>query len=741
MTLTTMGELPADVGQPHVTILTDRCAGCQECVIRCPAGALAMDTGRWVAVADDALCVGCRQCERTCPFSAITVTGPLAVASRAEPRPYHPGCLTGDTGEVRQGFGSWAEALAEASRCLDCPDPTCVRGCPAHNDIPSFISALRDHDLGKAHDALRLTSVLPDICSRVCDQAAQCEGACTWSLAGGTPVAIGKLERFVADNAPVPPPAQGSTGAASLSVGAGSLSVGVVGSGPAGIGAAWQLVEADASVTVYEREPEPGGLLSWGIPAFTLPSAVAARPWQQLIAAGVDLRCRAAVGPGDIDRLLAEHDAVILAHGAGLPLRLPVPGGDLDGVTDATSFLTAGKAALAGGGADLASFRTSYGLSASPVAGGDGAAPRVLVLGAGNTALDVARTARRLGLRAICIDWLDERFALARPDELAEARQEGVEIRFGRTVARLDGEGGRVRRAALARTSQSQASRLPKLLGRDPEMLGADLVVMAMGYRGDPAFATVLPGSPVARVAKGLPARRWIASGILANPAPEFARRKPVGELALGREAGLAAAGLPFQDRLWAAGDALVGPSTVVEAMAQGRRAADAVLRARPSRGARPEPRRVLVAYESRGGRTARAAGLVADRLRDTGAVVRVVPLAQAGLAELTETDLLVIGTWVEGLVVARVGAARTARTWLADLPRLAGLRTATFCTFAVSPGATLGGMRQSLEERGAVVVAEGAFGPGARNIARHAAVFAEQLLAVAWPSRSPSCS
>jgi NADPH-dependent glutamate synthase beta subunit-like oxidoreductase len=515
----------------------------------------------------------------------------------------------------------------------------------------------------------------------------------------------------------------------------------VVGSGPAGIGAAWQLVEAGAKVTVYEREAQPGGLLGWGIPAFTLPASVAARPWRQLIAAGVDLRCQVDIGPGDIGRLLADHDAVILAHGAGLPLRLPVPGGDLDGVTDATSFLSAAKAALAGGAADIARFRARYGLPGQPAVGRDDIPPRVLVLGAGNTALDVARSARRLGLGATCIDWLDERFALARPDELAEARHEGVEVQFLRTVVRLEGADGRVRRAALARTSQKLATKRPKLLGSQHELLGADLVVMAMGYRSDPAFAALLPGAPVARVAKGLPGRRWLASGILANPAPEFARRKPVGALALGREAGLAAAALPFQDRLWVAGDALVGPSTVVEAMAKGRRAADAVLRARPSRGSRPEPRRVLVVYESRGGRTARAAGLVADRLRGTGAVVRTLPLSQAGLAELTDTDLLVIGTWVEGLVLARVRAARATRAWLADLPRVAGLRAATFCTFAVSPAASLAGMRQALEERGAVVVAEGAFGPGARNIAENAAAFAERLVTVAWPGWGRPCS
>jgi flavodoxin len=313
-----------------------------------------------------------------------------------------------------------------------------------------------------------------------------------------------------------------------------------------------------------------------------------------------------------------------------------------------------------------------------------------------------------------------------------------VEIRFLRTVSRLEGDDGRVRRVALTKTRQRRADRRPRTMPDAPEMLDVSLVVMAMGYRQHPALASMLPGTPLAREAHGLPDRRWMASGIFANPAPKFAHGKPVGQLALGKEAGLTASALQLQERLWASGDALVGPSTVVEAMAQGRRAAASVIAASPSRGDRREPRRVLIAYESRGGNTARAAQEVAEGLRRTGAVVRTLPLRQATLAELTDTDLLVVGTWVEGFVVTRVQAASATRMWLDGLPRLPGLRAATFCTFAVSPKQTLAAMRHELEERGMSVLAEGAFGPGARNIGSNAARFTEDLLAAAWPGGVP---
>jgi len=710
MTLTATNEVPAGSARPYARVLTDRCAGCQECVIRCPAGALSMDTERWVALADGDLCVGCRQCERTCPFSAIVVEGPLLVAPRAEPAPAHPERLLGDIGEIRSGFAGWPEALAEADRCLQCPDPTCVRGCPAHNDIPGFIAAVRNRDLAGAHEILRRTSVLPDICSRVCNQAAQCEGACSWSLAGGTPVAIGRLERFVADTLPVPPLVPAPVPVT------GELSVGIIGSGPAAAGAAWELIEAGASVTVYEKDTAPGGLCNWGIPDFTLPEAVAARPWRQLAAAGLDLRCGTEIHPEDLDRLLGAHDAVIVAHGASVPLRLSVPGAELDGVTDATAFLQGAKAALEAGG-DPGGFRATLGLAGEDADRGS-RPPLVLVLGAGNTAMDVARTARRLGLGATCVDWLDERFALTRPDELDEARHEGVEVRFSRTLTALRGEAGRVTRAELARTTQARADRRPTVAAGDPEVLSVALVVMAMGYRADPAFAGSLPGTPVRREAIGVADRRWSASGILGRTASAFADHYPVGTLALGREIGLWSAAFPVTERLWVIGDALIGPATVVEAMAQGRRAADAVLDSRPARpmrsdDVRPNGRqRVLVCYESGGGRTARAAEAIADGFSARGDQVRVLPITKAGPAELAAADVVVVGSWVEGFVVTGVRPAKAMRTWLAGLPRLGGRPVGVFCTFAVAPKGALPAMRQALEAKGAVVAAQAAFGP-----------------------------
>ncbi len=697
----------ATLNQPVVDVLVDRCAGCQDCIVRCPTGALSMDTRRWVAVADSELCVGCRQCVRTCAFSAITVDGPMIVGPRIETAVVHVEEPLGDNSEIRQGISDMKAAVTEANRCLVCPDPTCVRGCPAHNDIPGFISALREGNLDEAHRVLRRTTVLPDICSRVCDQALQCEGACSWSLAGGRPVAIGALERFIADTVPVPamePTSNDGEG----------MSVAVVGSGPAGIGAAYELAAAGANVTVMEKNDHPGGLLQWGIPDFTLPERVANRPWEDLVRSGVDLQLGVDVTPEDVDRLLGEFDAVIMAHGASQALRLPVAGADLDGVEDATSFLTRGREALANGldPTTVIPRRTS----GSNASGSD--APTVLVLGAGNTAMDVARTARRLGAGAICVDWMDRRFAPVRPDELEEAADEGVDVRFSTTLDHLEGADGKVHFAHLNHTRQDGLGETPQVIKGSTETVEVDLVVMAMGYRLDPRFSDKLgPGIPVRRQVIGVPDRTWQASGIMSVPAPPAARNRPVGQLSLGREEGLNESFLPARDRVWVAGDALIGPSTVVEAMVQGRRSGRAVLAARPRRESVTVPvdlpaKRVLVAYESRGGKTARIASEIAEEIeRRANSVVTVRPLAQVRTADLAQSDLLVIGSWVEGFVVAGVGPAKPTLAWFKTIERIGSLPVATFCTYGVNPRKTLDVMKGEVISRGGNVVASAAFG------------------------------
>lgn len=584
-----------DTHHAAVHINAERCAGCQECAIRCPTHALSMDAERWIVQADDALCVGCRQCERVCPFQAVTVSGPRVVAPRQETVTDEPDELVGNLDEIRRGFRSWDEALAEANRCLKCPDPTCMEGCPAHIDIPAFIDAVRSRDLTTALHVINDSSILPGVCSRVCDQSVQCEGACSWALAGGEAVSIGRLERFVADHGPTPHLEHTSAEGA-------GMTVAVVGSGPAGCATAWYLLAAGARVTVIEESNEIGGVLRWGIPSFTLPDSVVDEPMQALTAAGLEVRSNTRVGVDvSIPELLESYDAVVLAHGASRPLSVTVPGIDLPGVEDATAFLIRAKKALNAG-------KRPTGLRFGS---------RVLVVGGGNTAMDVARTARRLGVDVIAIEWMDERFARVRPDELAEARAEGVDVRFTTTLERLEGDGAGVRTAWLRGTRQSKVNERPRVLRGDAEAITIDHVIVALGYRVDASVAgdvVSLPLRPVDQTST-IPDRRWTASGIPTGPS--FA----VGTQALQREVGLAVAASPVHgswwhriqsspaassvrfratwwarvwrrqaeigmaaapaqraDRLWVVGDALVGPSTVSGAMAQGREAARAIL-------------------------------------------------------------------------------------------------------------------------------------------------------------------
>jgi glutamate synthase (NADPH/NADH) small chain len=534
---------------PEVKVIAERCVGCQECIIRCPTQAISMNFAEWIASVDHSLCVGCRQCERTCPFSAIRVEGPLVVAERNAPSPPVGQVTAGDVTDLRPGFANLDEAVKEAQRCLNCPDPTCMRGCPAHNDIPGFIEAIRNKDLERAMTIILETSCLPDICSRVCNWPSQCEGACSWALAGGQPVAIGKLEQFVADNTRIPP-------LKPLSHRGQGLSVGIIGSGPAGIAAAWELASAGASVTIYERGAAPGGVIQWGIPLYVLPDKVAQRPVQALVDDGIKFRLNTQVTPEMLTDLFEKHDAVIAALGAPVPERPRVPGESLEGVIDATTFLTRARKALIEG-MILPEIRGKH----------------VLVLGGSNTAIDVARNILRLGGKPIIIHRREERFSRARPDEIADAKREGVEFRFATNIARLEGQDGKLKRAVLVTTRQNRAGSATETVKGTEQSLEVNILVVATGYSLDSRFSELLGRLPVKQPLSDrlLPDRRWLGSGILTG-------KKQIGNLAWEREYGLRISARPRRQNLWIVGDALIGPSTVVGSMAQGRSAARAIL-------------------------------------------------------------------------------------------------------------------------------------------------------------------
>jgi len=536
------------IATPQVHV-NERCVGCQECIIRCPTKALSLESEKWVAEVDNSLCVGCRQCERVCPVSAVTVEGPVVVAERTKLASHGGLIRKGDISEVRPGFATLDAAAKEAERCLNCPDPTCMRGCPAHNDIPAFIEAIRNRDLPKAQKVLATTTFLPDVCSRVCNWANQCEGACTWALAGAEPVAIGKLERFVTDNSPFEPSRRGrDTGK--------RVSAGIIGSGPAGIAAALELASAGASVTMYDRETALGGVMHWGIPSYVLPDNASQRPVKALVDAGVEVRAGGEIAPGSIDELLKKHDAVIVALGAPVPERPEIPGSDLKGVVDATTFLKKAKTALS---------------RSERMPDVDGAV--VAVLGGSNTALDVARSVLRLGGRPVVIHRREERSSRARRDEIAEAKTEGVEFRFATNISALEGDEGGVKYAVLVRTRQKTASATAEAVVGTESRLKVDMVVLATGYGLDRTFATALGKLPLIAPSTGrvLPDRRWLASGILA-------RGNAAGEDAWEREFALRSSTVPRRERVWLIGDALTGPSTVVASMAQGKAAARAIL-------------------------------------------------------------------------------------------------------------------------------------------------------------------
>ena len=388
--------------------------------------------------------------------------------------------------EVALGYNRH-EAVAEAKRCLDCKNPPCIKGCPVGVDIPLFVCQIAEEDFDSAVVTLKSTNSLPAICGRVCPQETQCEAVCVLGKSGkGDPIAIGGLERFVADyeiaKGVADPDLPASTG----------RRVAVVGAGPAGLTAAAELAKKGHSVTVFESLHAAGGVLVYGIPEFRLPKAIVAAEVDFIRRLGVDMLLNSVIGKIDtVDELLSRYDAVFLGTGAGLPSFLGIDGENLNGVYSANEFLTRVnlmKAYL------FPEFDT-------PVKKGR----RTIVVGGGNVAMDAARCALRLGAGEVTIVYRRGEDELpARAEEVLNAKEEGIIFRLLTNPIRILGDennwvtGMECINMELCEPDESGRCR-PVPVPETEHTIPADVVVIAIGTSPNPLVSMTTPGLETAK--------------------------------------------------------------------------------------------------------------------------------------------------------------------------------------------------------------------------------------------------
>ncbi len=423
-------------------------------------------------------------------------------------------------------------AQKEASRCLQCKKPACRKGCPVQVYIPDFIAAICEGDFQKSVDIIKTTNSLPAVCGRVCPQENQCESYCILGKKG-EPVAIGRLERFAADweraqgevKVPEIPPKTGKR-------------IAVVGSGPAGLTVAGDLIRKGHEVTVFEALHKAGGVLVYGIPEFRLPKAIVQAEVDYLQSMGVEFVMNAVIGKvRTVEELLNEgYDAVFVGAGAGLPRFMHIPGENLNGVYSANEYLTRSNLMKA----------YLFPEYDTPIV----RARRVAVLGGGNVAMDAARTALRLGAERSIIVYRRGREEMpARVEEIHHAEEEGVEFQLLTNPVRIIGdENGWVRameciRMELGEPDESGRRRPQPIPGSEFE-LPVDAVVVAIGNSPNP----LIPST---------------------TPKIQTTRR---GTIVADEETG--ATTMPG---VYAGGDVVTGAATVILAMGAGKKAGEAI--------------------------------------------------------------------------------------------------------------------------------------------------------------------
>jgi glutamate synthase (NADPH/NADH) small chain len=429
--------------------------------------------------------------------------------------------------EVSFGY-NMEEAMSEAERCLNCKKPKCVPACPVTIDIPGFIRELKVGNVGEAAKVIARSSCLPAVCGRVCPQEEQCEGDCIVGLRGEA-VNIGKLERFVADwsrqnniEFTEKQPANG-------------MKVAVIGSGPAGLSCAGDLAKMGYDVTIFEALHEPGGVLVYGIPEFRLPKEAVVREEINLLKKlGVKLETNVIIGRTvTIEELFKDEDfkAVFVGSGAGLPKFMGIPGENSNGVMSANEYLT--RANL------MKAFRNDYD---TPITMGK----KVAVVGAGNVAMDAARTAVRLGAESYIVYRRSEKEIPARIEEVHHAKEEGVIFNLlVNPVAILADEKGWVKglrcvRMELGEPDESGRRRPVEMKGSEFD-IECDSVIMSLGTSPNPLIASTTEGINTNR-----------HGCILIDEA----------------------SGESSREGIFAGGDAVTGSATVILAMSAGRKAA-----------------------------------------------------------------------------------------------------------------------------------------------------------------------
>ncbi|MEE1248953.1 MAG: NADPH-dependent glutamate synthase [Lachnospiraceae bacterium] len=423
------------------------------------------------------------------------------------------------------------EAIKEASRCLNCKNAQCMKGCPVSIDIPSFIAEVKEGNFEAAYQIISKSSALPAVCGRVCPQESQCEGKCIRGIKG-EPVSIGKLERFVADwareNGIKPTPAEKKNG----------HKVAVIGSGPSGLTCAGDLAKLGYDVTIFEALHEAGGVLCYGIPEFRLPKQkVVAKEIENVKSLGVKIETNVVIGRSvTIDELMEEEgfEAVFIGSGAGLPRFMGIPGEQANGVFSANEFLTRNNL--------MKAFKNEYD---TPIREGS----KVVVVGGGNVAMDAARTALRLGAEVHIVYRRSEAELPARAEEVHHAKEEGIifDLLQNPTEILVD-ENGWVKGIKIIRMElgepDASGRRRPVEIEGSEYVMDADTVIMSLGTSPNPLISSTTKGLEVNK------------------------RQCIVAEEATGKTSKLA---------VYAGGDAVTGAATVILAMGAGKAAAKAI--------------------------------------------------------------------------------------------------------------------------------------------------------------------